>query len=116
MIQSKAKDVCHRLQIHLQRNKFAICHRIIDQLEEEFNSDDGIITTLAEIDQLDPVIINILDNAGYIYITDILNATDEDLLRLESIGKRRVDHIKEVIKRILRENARKKKRWIQKTC
>ena len=108
MIYRDAENLSRRLQIHLQRNNFTLCHHIINKAEAEQDNDDGIIIALAEIEELDQNLISILDKAGYIYLEDLVGVTHEKLLGIPSIGHKRFKALKYHVGQALLSNKRKK--------
>ena len=108
MTRDEANVLSRRLQIHLERNHFGLCHAIIEEVEEEQKSrgrDDGKIYAIAEIPYVDLVTVSLLEKRrGLIYIKDLEGMTEEDLLKIDGFGSKRVAKFMKQLARARKRN------------
>lgn len=60
-----------RLALHLRKNEFQVCHHILDSKEVEMKAaSHDRVTAIAELN-LNLRYVNMLERAGFIYVTDL---------------------------------------------
>ncbi len=98
----EADRVGRRLALHLRKNDFAICQKILKSMENQFRVAEPYRTTaIAELD-LELRYINMLENGGFVLISD-MDHINVDNLELRSKSGRRMlgDKGKQTINRAL---------------
>lgn len=78
-----------RMLVHLQRDEFEPCHDILDGLEAEWKVrgrvDGEALNCIASLN-LGMREINLLEDAGFLYVTD-MDGIDLERLRLPNMGQ-----------------------------
>lgn len=110
----EAEAAGRRIAIHLRKGQFAACHNIIKELKQSCRDrKKDVPTAIAEL-PIDLRWVNMLEEAGYIYIDDLdgVDLDQLDIKYLSEVGKDQIGRAV-TIERERRKRREKRKRLRQ---